>query len=66
MTNILPEQKSEARYKLVQSAKLAKMSGHSQIGWIESEEVSKFILENQLEENLAEHIAAWVWTFRKR
>lgn len=59
------DEKIEARYKLVQSAKLAYRSGVNQVEWMYSEAVRKYIEESGLDDTILDHIASWVWTFRK-
>lgn len=59
------EAKIEARYKLVQSAKLAYRSGYSQIEWMQSDTAQNYVKKTGLDEDILDHIASWVWTFKK-
>lgn len=60
-----PEQQAKFRYMLLQSAYRAKMSGYNRFEWKSSNEVKNFIKINSLRDDLAEHISAWVWTFKR-
>lgn len=60
-----PEEQANLRYRLLQSARRAKMSGISREEWAASDVIKKFIEANSLREDLPEHIGAWVWTFRR-
>lgn len=59
------EQQIEARKRLVLSAKMAWNQGISRDEWENSQEIQEFVLKLGLARDIHEHIAAWVWTFRR-
>lgn len=59
------EQQIEARKRLVLSAKMARSQGISRDEWENSQQIRDFVLKLGLARDIPEHIAAWVWTFRR-
>lgn len=53
--------KTQARYILVNSAKIAVMDGHDPEVWINSDEVKSYIQKYDLHKDIAIHIAAMIW-----
>lgn len=48
------------------SAKTARTQGISRDEWEKAEVVQEFVSKADLRYDIIEHIAAWVWTFRRR
>ena len=51
----------ESRYRLVESASLAKRYGCSADEWMNDESVLSFCDENGLDRSILEHVYHWVW-----
>lgn len=59
------EAQVNARYTLVQSAKMARRGGISGKTWMEHPEIQKAASDFDLHPDILYHIAAFVWTFRR-
>jgi len=66
MSEIDVQSKIEARKRLMLSAKSAKMQGISRDAWENAQVIREFATKSALHNDIVEHIAAWVWTFRRK
>lgn len=61
MTEITEEQKARARHKLTIWAHVARNGGQPILRWQEDSEVLNYCKQYELDEDLLDHIAHWVW-----
>lgn len=60
------QEQIEARYVLVESAYLSRDYCCSQQEWIDNEEVREICTKAGLDLSILDHIAHFVWTFRRK
>lgn len=61
MWDYSPEEQANARYSLMQSARLAQMDGLSMRDWTTSDVTIAHCTKYQLDLNILEHIGCFVW-----
>lgn len=66
MSKKTPEDQATGRYRLVISAKMAKLDGFSMQEWLDNEDVLDCCDSYNLDRSILEHICYWVWKPLKR
>lgn len=59
------EDQMDARYTLMQSAKIARRDGYDMLTWKHHPRIQEIRSKYKLRHDILDHIAAWVWTFKR-